>query len=196
VANASASVSTSSSKHAAPALSAHLRPHELLRDARCLLCAAVHKQFHVGAVLCADGQPIGDLCPGCLGEPPARCAERVWARASGLWAAIGAALLRDEFPLAGQAAAGERRRRAEDRQRREAERRLRVAGPVAAVPEPEPVTAAEQEHLAELLLTLAEGLGRLHEWSITLEALQEAERAAEKGWWAIRKVADAPGRAG
>jgi hypothetical protein len=180
VANFSASVSSSSSAHGAPALSAHLRPHEQVRDARCLLCGSVHKQFYVGAVLCEDGQPIGDLCPGCLGEPPARCAERVWARAYSLWAEIGEALLRDEFPLLGQAAAQERRRRAEDRERREAQRRLRMAGPVPAAPEPEPVTGAEKEHMAELLLTLAEGLGRLQEWSITLEALQEAEWAAVK----------------
>jgi hypothetical protein len=104
----------------------------------------------------------------------------VWARAYSLWAEIGEALLRDEFPLSGQAAAEERRRRAKDRGRREAERRLRMAGPSPAVPEPEPVTGAEKEHMAELLLTLAEGLGRLQEWSITLEILQEAEWAAVK----------------
>jgi len=179
VANFTAGVSTSSSKHAAVALTAYLRLHELIRDARCLLCAALHKQFYVGAVLCEDGQPIGDLCPSCLAESPARCAEMVWCRASRLWAEIGEALLQDESPLSGRGAAAERQRRAEDRRRREAERRLLVARLVPAAPEAEPVAQAEKEHLAELLLSLAEGLERLHEWPITLAALQEERTAVQ-----------------
>jgi hypothetical protein len=178
VANSFAGVSTGSSKHATAALSACLRPHELIRDARCLLCATVHKQSYVGTVLCEDGQLIGDVCPRCLGEPPARCAERVWCRASRLWAEIGEALLRDQFPLSGRMAVQERRRRAEDRRRREAERRLRLACLVPALPEPEPVTQAEKEHIAELLLSLAERLERVQEWSVTPAMLQDAERAA------------------
>jgi hypothetical protein len=178
VANSSVGVSTGSSKQAAAALSACLRPHELVRDARCLLCATVHKQSYVGAVLCEDGQPIGDLCPRCLGEPPLRCAEKVLCRAAWLWAEIGAALLRDNLLLSGRMPVPEQRRRAEDRRRREAERRLRLAGLVQALPEPEPVTQAEKEHFAELLLTLAGALGRVQEWSITPAMVQEAERAA------------------
>src|SRR5262249_41875064 len=149
-----------------------------IRDARCLVCALVHKQSYVGAVLCEDGQPIGDLCPRCLGEPPARCAERVLCRAAWLWAEIGAALVRDQLLLSGGMPVHQRRRRAEDRRRREAERRLRLAGLVQAQPDPEPATQAEKEHFAELLLTLAEALGRVQEWSITPATVKEAERAA------------------
>jgi hypothetical protein len=178
VVHSSAGVSPGSSTHAAAALSDCLRSHELIRDARCLLCASIHKQYYVGAVLCEDGQLIGDLCPRCLGEPPARCAESVWRRASRLWAEIGATLFQDQFPLVGRLAVLERRRRAEDRRRRETERRLRLACLVPAPPDPEPVTQAEKEHLAELLLSVAESLGRVQEWSITPAALQEAEQAA------------------
>jgi hypothetical protein len=178
VADFPAGASPSARELIATVLSACLRPHGLVREVRCLLCAAVLQQRYVGVALCEDGQPIGDLCPRCLGEPPARCAERVWARAARLWAEVGAALLRDASPLSGSAAEVERGRRAEDRRRREVERRLRAAGLLPAGPEAEPATRAEKEHMAELLLSLAQGLERLHEWPITPAELQEAERAA------------------
>jgi hypothetical protein len=102
----------------------------------------------------------------------------VWCRASRLWAEIGLALLQDRFPLVGRLAVLERRRRAEDRRRRETERRLRLACLVPAPPDPEPVSQAEKEHIAELLLTIAEALGRVQEWSITPATLREAEQSA------------------
>jgi hypothetical protein len=159
------------------AFSSRVRPHALVREARCLLCGAVHKEFYVGVVLCEGDEALGDVCPRCLSEPPDRCARRVWGRASRLWAEVGAGLTREGFPPQ-EEAAEERQRRAEDRRRRERERRRRLAGPVSAVPEPKAVTQAEKEHLAELLLTLAEGVGRLREWPTPPAAVQEAERQA------------------
>jgi len=177
VVNFPVGVSTSSSEYAA-ALSTRLRRHAQIGEARCLLCSVVYKQFYVGVVLCEGGQPLGDLCPRCLSVSPARCAQKVWCRASRLWAEIGEAVFGDAFLLSGEEAEEERRRRAEDRQRRETERRLRLANPLPVAPEPEPVTQAEKEHMADLLLTVAEGLGRLQKWPISVAAVQEAERAA------------------
>jgi hypothetical protein len=153
------------------------RPHPLVRHARCLLCGAGHKQFYLAVLLYEGDQPLGELCPRCLREPPGRCAQRVWRRAARAWAEVGAALFLDDSHRSEKEAWEERRKWAEDRRRREAQRRLRLAGPVSAVPEPEAATQAEKEHLAELLVALAEAVGRLDEWPADLAAVEGAGRA-------------------
>jgi hypothetical protein len=50
-----------------------------------------------------------------------------------------------------------------------------MAWPGPAAPDPEPATAEEKEHLAALLLALAEGLGGLPQWPTSLAELEQAE---------------------
>ena len=159
-------------------LSTRIGLHGLIRAARCLLCGALHQQVYVGILLCEGNQPLGDLCPRCLSEPPDRCARQVWERAAHLWVEVGAGLTHEGFPWLPEETAAKRSRRAEDRRRREHERRRRLAGPAAARPEPEPVTQAEKEHLADLLLRLAEEVGWLHEWPTAVAAVRQAEEEA------------------
>jgi transcriptional regulator with AAA-type ATPase domain len=176
--------------HSRPELPTYLRPHALARDARCVLCGAVHQQLFVAVVLAEAGAPVGEVCPRCLSEPPARRARLVWGRAALLLAEAGEALsragavcvadaaLRGQVEEDRQQRDGDRLRRAEDRRRREAERRERLAWPEPGVPEPEPATQQEKGHAAELLASLAEGVGLLRVWPTSLEALKQAERAA------------------
>ncbi len=173
-----------------PALSTHLRTHEQVRDARCVLCGAVYGQFYIGVILSEDGEAVGDVCPRCLSEPPCQRARVIWARASRLWAEVGEALsraeaLREETATLTERGrrdhrqrAWDRLRRAEDRAGREAERRRRMVWPGPAEPEPAPATAEEKAGLAELLLSLAEGLGGLPEWPTALAEVEAAEALA------------------
>jgi hypothetical protein len=162
-------------KDAVGTLSTRVRTHGLVRAARCLLCGALHQQYYVGVVLCQGEQPLGDVCPRCLSLPPERCAWMIWEYAARLWDEVGAGLIQAGYPWPPEESAEERQRRAEDQRRREHERRQRLAGPVSELPESGPVTQAEKEHLADLLLGLAQEVDRLREWPTSLEALQEAE---------------------
>jgi len=169
-------------------LSTHLRPHADIRDTRCVLCGVVYAQFFVGVVLDEGSQPVGDVCPRCLSEPPWRRARWLWERARRLYAEVGEALSRAAALLQESAQLREQRerdrlRRAEDRQRREAGRRQRMAWPGPAVPEPEPATVVEKGDAAELLTELAEGVGLLREWATPLDAVKDAEVLAVQVWY-------------
>jgi hypothetical protein len=59
-----------------------LRTHGTRREAFCLICGALHEEECVAAVLVRDGEPIGDVCPRCLEEGPARGGRRLRERAA------------------------------------------------------------------------------------------------------------------
>jgi hypothetical protein len=170
--------------------STHMRFHALVCDARCVLCGAVYQQLYVGAVLFEDDQAVGPVCPRCLSHPPARCAREARERAAQLWdqageAAWDGALAQEKSARAREQVmadhAGREQgelRRAEGRLAREAARREGMAWPGPARPTAEPATVQEKEDGADLLDSLAEGVGLLPAWPTSLGALQDAERVA------------------
>jgi hypothetical protein len=64
------------------AISVELRTHGTRREAFCLICGALHEEECVAAALVRDGEPVGDVCPRCLEEGPARGARRLRERAA------------------------------------------------------------------------------------------------------------------
>ncbi len=173
-----------------PEFSTHMRFHALVCDTRCVLCGAVYQQLYVGAVLFEGDRAVGPVCPRCLSLAPARCAREARERADRLWdqagqaawdgaLAQGESVGRREQAMADHAARErDALRRAEGRPAREEARREGMVWPGPTGPAPEPATVQEKEDGADLLDSLADGIGLFPAWPTSLGELQGAERAA------------------